>query len=96
MKVYIAGKITGDPDYKRKFREARSLLQKRGHKILDSSILPEGFGYEDYMKICFAMIDVCDAVCLLGDWQDSPGAKREYEYAKNKEKIMLRHLPINI
>lgn len=29
-KLYIAGKITGDPDYKAKFTEAENFYKKRG------------------------------------------------------------------
>lgn len=29
-KIYIAGKITGDPDYKAKFEEAENFYKKKG------------------------------------------------------------------
>ena len=48
--------------------------------------------YEDYMHIDFAMIDVADMVYFLNDWQDSPGAIREHEYAAKHDKpIELRY-----
>lgn len=91
MKVYIAGKITGDKNYKEKFERASLKLQSDGHNVMNPAILPDGFDYEDYMPICFAMIDVCDAVLFLDDWKDSGGAKREYIHATSLAKKVFYH-----
>ena len=80
-KVYIAGKITGLKNYQNKFWVAKMMLERQGHLVMNPAVLPAGFDYEDYMKICFAMIDVCDAVYMLDNWEDSPGAIREHLYA---------------
>lgn len=88
MKIYIAGKITGDPNYKQKFAVKRMKLEHEGHKVMNPAILPEGFTQDEYLKICFSMIDVCEAVHFLPDWEDSPGAKKEMEYAKKNKKII--------
>lgn len=82
MKVYIAGKITGDPGYREKFRKAAEALGKWGHTALSPAELPEGMSREDYMRICFAMIDVADAVVFLPDAKESAGAKLEMEYCE--------------
>lgn len=89
MKIYIAGKITGDSNYQQKFMRARKHLEKRGHIVISPAVLPGGMTPGDYMKICFAMIDVADAVYFLSDWKDSAGAKLEREYCKyiNKETL---------
>lgn len=42
--------------------------------------------YEQYVNICFAMIDESDAIYLLDNYEDSPGALRELERAKLKGK----------
>lgn len=80
MKVYIAGKITGDPRYREKFAEAEAALREVGHIPLNPAVLPEGMEAEDYMRICAAMLDSADAIGLLGDWTDSPGAQLELHY----------------
>lgn len=56
--------------------------------IGQESKLPDGLHYEDYMHICFAMIDVADLVVLMKNWESSTGAKREFEYASNRGKIV--------
>jgi hypothetical protein len=83
-KAYIAGKITGDPDYRAKFARAVKYLTARGYVVMSPAIMPDGFDYEDYMTICFAMMFVCrGGTCfLLPDWKNSPGAKREYNNAE--------------
>ena len=89
MKVYIAGKITGDPDYQSKFRKARKYLMAMGNIVLTPAVLPEGMAPADYMKICFAMIDVADVVAFLPDWKDSSGAKLEMQYCNYIGKIIM-------
>lgn len=80
MKVYIAGKISGDPSYKAKFGTAKFMLEQLGDIVLSPADLPEGMTRADYMRICFAMIDSADAVLFLSDWNESNGAKLEHEY----------------
>ena len=89
MKIYLAGKITGDPDYRAKFMMARRQLEKQGHVVLSPAVLPEGLKPGDYMQICTAMIDVADAVAFLPDWWDSAGAKVEQQYAAYAGKTRL-------
>ena len=87
-KVYIAGKITGLANYKERFKEVEDWFKQRKHNVMNPAVLPDGFEYEEYMKICFAMIDACDMVCMLSNWRDSPGAIREREYATNNGKLI--------
>ena len=79
-KVYIAGKISGDADYHAKFARVQTALEGEGYIPLSPSVLPDGMTTADYMRICFAMIDVADAVLFLPDWEASPGARLEMEY----------------
>ena len=79
-KIYIAGKITGDPDYKAKFNAAAEAYKKKGYTVLNPSWMPEGMQKADYMRICFAMIDTADVVAFLPDFKQSAGAEVEYAY----------------
>lgn len=81
-KVYIAGKITGDPHYKEKFEAAAESLRGCGYIVLNPAVNTEGLTPADYMRICFAMIDSCDFVYFLADFQDSPGALLERQYCR--------------
>lgn len=80
-KIYIAGKITGDDNFAEKFRTAAEQIQaKRNCIILNPAELPKGMSQQDYMKLCFAMIDVADEVYFLPDYIDSNGAQLEFNY----------------
>lgn len=88
-KVYIAGKITGDENYKRKFARAKGILNRLGYTVLTPAVLPEGMTAADYMRICFAMIDTADDIVFLEDYQQSPGAMLEYQYCVYIGKPMM-------
>lgn len=89
MKIYIAGKITGEPNYKEKFDIAATSLEAQGHIVLNPAELPEGMLPADYMRICFAMIDTADAIYLLKGWYSSSGASIERNYAMYIGKSIL-------
>jgi hypothetical protein len=63
---------------------------------MNPAILPEGFPWESYMPICYAMIDACDAVYMLDNWRESVGARLEYDYAIDKGKLITMKLTANI
>ena len=85
-KIYIAGKITGDPDYKAKFEAAAEAYKKKGYTVLCPSWLPAGMQPADYMRICFAMIDTADVVAFLPGYETSPGAQLELQYCLYTDK----------
>ena len=78
--IYIAGKITGYPDYKRDFNQMENRLLVKGYTVLSPAHLPEGMTPAQYMRVCLAMIDDADAVLLLPNWQESRGARLEADY----------------
>lgn len=83
MKIYLAGKITGDPDYKEKFVEWAMRIEKtRGAVVISPAVTPEGLSKADYMRICLAMLDSADEAVFLPDWQDSPGARLEMHWCE--------------
>lgn len=82
MKVYIAGKIAGDKQYRGKFLMAEDRLKGEGFTVLNPALLPEGLEQADYMRICFAMLDCADCAVFLADWKESKGAVLEMEWCK--------------
>lgn len=82
MKVYIAGKITGNNKYKQKFAAAQLRVEQSGNIALNPAILPEGMTPKCYMSICLPMIDVADLVWFLDDYTESRGAMLEHAYCQ--------------
>lgn len=85
-KLYIAGKITGDAEYKAKFEAAAEAYKKKGYIVLNPSWMPQGMRPADYMRICFAMIDTADVIAFLPGYETSPGAQLELQYCLYTDK----------
>ena len=92
MKVYIAGKITGDRRYRAKFREAAKALEEVGHVVLNQATLPDGLTDADYMRICMAMVDAADLAVFLPDYQESRGAMVEWAWCQRTGKECALYL----
>ena len=90
-KIYIAGKITGDPNYKAKFEEAENFYKKKGYTVLTPTWMPLGMQPADYMRICFAMIDTADVVAFLPGFTQSAGAEVEHAYCCYIDKNIRRY-----
>ena len=93
MKLYLSGAITVTDDYMDRFSMAEKSLEVE-HTIINpakvNAQLPSDTDYEDYMKMSFCMLDMCDGIYLLKGWEKSCGSNRELGYAMAKGKIILR------
>lgn len=94
MRLYLSGPITGKADYRRVFRDAKTILEEKGHHDIVNpaelcEVLPNGFPYEDIMMICIDMLSKCDAVILLPGWKESHGCGREVGYANAMDLITM-------
>lgn len=85
-KIYIAGKITGNPNFKEEFEAIEKELISKNEKVMNPANLGAGFTQQEYLHICMAIIDVCDVVMFLPSWEDSKGAHFEMGYATAKGK----------
>lgn len=85
MKVYISGPITGITGYMEKFKAAEECLVDLGYTVVNparvNAQLPEDTTHEEYMKTSIAMLEMCDTVFFLEGWENSKGARMEFEYA---------------
>lgn len=79
--IYIAGPITGVEEYWKPFEKAEEDLIALGYIPLSPARLPQGMTNEQYMRICFALIDSADAVLVL-DHQYSEGVQVEWGYCR--------------
>lgn len=79
MKIYLAGKISGDSGYRQKFAQASLALRDRWPDavILNPAALPEGMTPGDYMAVCLPMLLRAGTVVFLPDWRSSGGARIE-------------------
>ena len=93
MKIYISGAITGTNDYMERFAKAEKELTEQGYSVVNpakvNAQLPEDTTYEEYMKMCFCMLAMCDSIYMIKGWDKSCGANREYGYAMAKDMIIM-------
>ena len=93
MKIYISGPITGTTDYMERFAKAEKELTEQGYSVVNpakvNAHLPEDTNYEEYMKMCFCMLDMCEAIYMLKTWNKSCGANRELGYAMANDMIIM-------
>lgn len=89
MKLYLAGPITHNPNFKEQFNTAAEKHRELGRTVINPAELPPGLEQHEYMHICYAMIDVCEALLFLKGWENSDGARAEHAYAKRVKKKIL-------
>lgn len=81
-KIYIAGPMTGLPNFNRDaFNKEALRLQSLGHVELNPAILPDGLEQHEYMAICIEMVKMADQLVLLPNWERSAGAAAEHALA---------------
>lgn len=96
-KIYISGAITGVTDYMKHFQSAEDEINeinaKDGVMVFNpakiSANMPEGTSYEEYMKVAFCLLEMCDTIYMLKGWKNSRGANREYGYAMGKDMTII-------
>ena len=84
--VYLSGRITDNDNYKKEFACAELFLSQMGYIVLNPANLEEvgkGLAYEQYLSICYRLVDVADIIFMVSGWQKSKGANAELSYAKS-------------
>lgn len=81
-KLYIAGPITGIPNFKERFSEAEVLLSAAGYDVLNPCKNEDPAGkrtWLNYMKMSLRDIADADGIAFLKGWVDSRGATIEVQ-----------------
>ena len=98
LKVYIAGKITDNPNYKEDFAAGAAAVLERirftyGRKLPVTLMLPSseplGLSNRHYMRISMDRIDEADIIAMLPNFEESRGAKIEELYGIYTGKQLL-------
>ena len=106
-KIYIAGPMTGIPQYNfPAFLEAEEVLKSRGWQVLSPARMDieRGFNpiedptavFNDDMLMPAIRMDIAailesDAIAMLDNWSESKGAKAEYYVARWAGKQLFRY-----
>jgi nucleoside 2-deoxyribosyltransferase len=94
-KVFISGGITLEPNAEEKFGRAEKMLLKQGCSVLNPFALNdamkpiEDFLHQDFMEVTLSMLSISDAVYMLKGWENSKGARIEYDYAIQTRKEII-------
>lgn len=84
-RLYLAGPITGVPDYKERFAEAERDFSEH-YDVINPVRILEGVDDRDCLPLCLRLIDRSDSVVLLPGWRSSMGAVTEALYAVRQGK----------
>lgn len=84
-KIYLAGPMTGVPDYNYPaFHAAAARLRALGHEVLNpaENPAPACGTWQGYMRMSLVQLVQCEAIVLLPGWAESKGALIERKLAQ--------------
>lgn len=86
MRLYIAGPMTGLPDFNYPaFFAAEKALIEAGHEVENPARnpAPDDGSWLGYMRMSLVQISRVAGIALLPGWSDSRGARVEYDLGKS-------------
>lgn len=97
MKVFIIGEmpnrmngtISVSPDEYDHYQRAALRLRADGQTIVSPMVLPDGLSNDDYVHLCYSLIDVSEAVLFLDGWEQSDNVRWIYRCACHTGKKIL-------
>ena len=98
-RVYISGKMTGLSVYEifERFNRVENILVENGNAVINPDVLwflkdTNGFDRDQYLHVDYAMMDICDTVIVLPEYEDSYGVDKELKYAIRKANMEIYYL----
>lgn len=93
-KVFISGKITGEPIIPCVFKFKQAMLDE---KIRDFETIIHPFHLDVYfniphkeaMELCLEALKDCSHIYMLKDWKKSKGAMMEHQFALDNNIIII-------
>lgn len=92
-KVYLAGAISTDPNYREKFRKAQEKIEELGFIVLNPTCIRDDLNYDDYFPICYGMLKICNYMVVIDfskgvykeiKFSEEISENRNYRWQKNK------------
>ena len=81
--IYICGKVSGDPDYYKKFLKEENRFFSLGYEPVNpAAFISRKEEWSKAMRTAIRAMLLCDGVSLLPDWKKSKGAKIEVRLAR--------------
>lgn len=82
MRIYIAGKMSGEPKHNYPaFNAEAARLRALGYWVENPAENPAQDDWRGYMRLAIPQMLSCDAIALLPNWQRSNGAYLEWTIA---------------
>lgn len=84
---YLAGPISGRPNFMEEFQEAKGWLEQRGEYVCSpahmTSLLPNAqMERKHFMQLGIALLSICGKIAVMPGWEKSRGCQMEVAYAK--------------
>ena len=81
--IYLAGRITGEPNYHATFAKAADRLRNEGHLVFNPAAAnQEGRLLRQIMAFVLSQLCQCDTIAMLPGWWRSGGARIEWLLAR--------------
>ena len=100
MRIYISGPISKRPnDALERFAAAKKdIIDTYGPEVEFIDPLDIGnatsnnanLTQDEFMKISYTLMELCDSIYFMDGWQDSIGCKQEYIYAQNRHMTIIQ------
>jgi hypothetical protein len=91
VKIYVAGRITGNDGYREQFAQAADKLRAEGHEVINPAENPPQPSWHGYMALSLTQLVTVDSVALLPGWEHSRGARLEAHVAAELD-MPIRYL----